>query len=107
MQPSFHALPVLARAPALAARVRPSPSDPRLVARIRVALALDSGARVHVTEWVMLDSRSSAPHRVEVRVERGSNSLMLTFDEASEKLSVATLRAALTPHGNQSQVICI
>ena len=107
MQPTFHALPVLARAPALAARVSPSPSDPGLAARIRVALALDSGARVHVTEWVMLDSRSSAPHRVEVRVERAGNSLTLAFDEASEKLSIATLRAALTPHDQQTQATCI
>jgi anti-sigma-K factor RskA len=87
--------------------MRPSPSDPLLQGRVRVALALDSGAEVRVTEWVMLDSRSDSPHRVEIEVRGAGKSVLLTFDEASEKLSVATLRAALPPQDAVSQVTCI
>ena len=96
MPATYQVLPLTARAPALPARERRDAQEThaRLEARARVALAMDSEARVRVTEWVMLDSRAAAPHHVEIEVVQDRDALVLTFDEAAEKVSIAALRSA-------------
>ena len=90
----------LARPPALGPRRRAIvPAVARtLDAWIRSALDMPAETRVELSEWVSMDSRA-VPHSVRVLVGTGRARRRFVIEKASERITLADVRAALASQG--------